>query len=282
MKNRLLAWRIALVTLITLAAIAAALLIPPMPQPLAYHDFADAREAAGIPNFLNVTSNVGFLVVGIAGLFIALGRRACFQFTIERRPYTFFFVGVALTAAGSTYYHLNPDNETLFWDRLPMTIAFMALVSSQIVDRIDIRAGIRLLIPMLVLGVVSVMYWRATERANAGNVIPYAVLQAYSMVILLLMAAFAPSRYTRGTDLYWVFIWYALSKALETYDSEVFSSLGYSVSGHTLKHIAAAFAGGAVCVMLARRTLIDQNAHSLAPSPGVRAAHAGDSHAKRR
>jgi hypothetical protein len=133
---------------------------------------------------------------------------------------------------------------------------------------------------MLVLGVLSVVYWRATERANAGNVIPYAVLQAYSMVILLLMAAFAPSRYTRGTDLYWVFIWYALSKALETYDSEVFTSLGHSVSGHTLKHIAAAFAGGAVCVMLARRTLIEQNANNLAPSPGLHPAHSGHGRAK--
>ena len=248
-------WRIWLVAGITLLAIAAALLIPAMPQPLAYHEFVDQREAVGVPNFLNVTSNVGFLLVGIAGLFLALGRRACFQFSVERWPWVIFFVGVLLTSAGSSYYHLNPDNETLFWDRLPMTIAFMALVCSQIVDRINVRAGLALLLPMLMLGAASVIYWRATERAGVGNVIPYAVLQGYSMLILLLMTAFVPSRYTRSNDLYWVFGWYALSKVLETYDAEVFGLLGHVVSGHTLKHFAAALAGAAVCLMLTRRTL---------------------------
>jgi len=250
-----LTWRIALVAGITLLAVAAALLIPAMPQPLAYHDFVDQREAVGIPNFLNVTSNIGFLVVGIAGLFAALGRHTRFQFSAERWPWVIFFVGVALTAAGSSYYHLNPDNETLFWDRLPMTIAFMALVCSQIVDRINVRAGLALLLPMLILGAASVIYWRVTERAGVGNVIPYAVLQGYSMLILLLMTAFVPSQYTLGNDLYWVFGWYALSKVLETYDSEVFRLSGHVVSGHTLKHIAAALAGAVVCLMLARRKL---------------------------
>ena len=136
-----------------------------------------------------------------------------------------------------------------------MTIAFMALVCSQIVDRINVRAGLVLLVPMLLLGAASVVYWRATERAGAGNVIPYAVLQGYSMLILLLMTAFVPSRYTRSNDLYWVFGWYALSKALETFDSEVFGLLGDVVSGHTLKHFAAALAGAAVCLLLTRRTL---------------------------
>ena len=255
MSTSTMPWRIWLVAGITLLAVAAALLIPAMPQPLAYHDFVDQREAIGVPNFLNVTSNIGFLVVGIAGLFVALGRHTRFQFSVERLPWVIFFLGVLLTAAGSSYYHLNPDNETLFWDRLPMTIAFMALVSSQIVDRINVRAGLVLLLPMLILGAASVIYWRVTERAGVGNVIPYAVLQGYSMLILLLMTAFVPSRYTRGHDLYWVFGWYALSKVLETYDSEVFGLLGHVISGHTLKHFAAALAGAAVCLMLTRRTL---------------------------
>ena len=264
-------WRIWLVACITLLAIAAALLIPAMPQPLAYHDFVDQREAGGIPNFLNVTSNIGFLFVGIAGLFAALGQNTRFQSSVERWPYAIFFLGVLLTAAGSSYYHLNPDTETLFWDRLPMTIAFMALVCSQIVDRINVRAGLVLLLPMLLLGAASVIYWRVTERAGVGNVIPYAVLQGYSMLILLLMTAFVPSRYTRGHDLYWVFGWYALSKVLETYDSEVFGLLGHVVSGHTLKHFAAALAGAVICLMLTRRT-IDPNAHHVAPLPGARSA----------
>jgi hypothetical protein len=236
-------------------AVAAALLIPAMPQALEYHDFADHREAFGIHNFLDVASNGAFLIVGVVGLVVALGPRARFQFSSERWPYVIFFIGVLSTAAGSAYYHLAPDNETLFWDRLPMTVAFMALVASQIVDRINIRVGLVLLIPMLILGAASVIYWRITERAGAGNVMPYGILQGYSVVILLLMATL-PSRYTLGHYLYWVFAWYVLSKILETFDPQVLQ-LGHVVSGHTLKHLAAAIAPIAVCLMLTRRTLID-------------------------
>ena len=261
--------RIWFVVGISMLAIAAAFLIPAEPQPIAYHEFADQRAAFGIPNFLNVVSNFAFFVVGIAGLVIALGRRARFQFSIERWPYVVFFAGVLCTAAGSSYYHWAPDNESLFWDRLPMTVAFMALVSSQIVDRISIRAGLALLVPMLILGAASVVYWRVTERAGAGNVIPYAVLQGYSVVIMLLMATL-PSRYTRGNSLYWVFAWYVLSKILEAYDSEILE-LGHIVSGHTLKHLAAAIAGVPVCLMLTRRTLVETDLQQ-APLPAEAAA----------
>jgi len=258
-------WRVWLVISITVLALAAAFLIPPMDQPLAYHDFADDRSAFGIPNILNVASNIGFLIVGAVGLVVTLGPRARFQFSIERWPYVIFFVGVLSTAAGSAYYHLAPGNEALFWDRLPMTIAFMALVSSQIVDRISVRAGLALLFPMLVLGTASVVYWRATERAGAGNVIPYAILQGYCVLILLLMASLTPSRYTHGSSLYWVFAWYMLSKIFETFDAEVLS-LGHIVSGHTLKHLVAAIAGVPVLLMLTRRTLIETDSRRV-PRP---------------
>ena len=240
---------------ITVLAVAAALLIPAMPQPLDYHDFSDKRALFGVANFLDVASNAAFLLVGVVGLVVTLGRRAQFQFSVERWPYVVFFAGVLLTAAGSSYYHLAPDNETLFWDRLPMTIAFMALVCSQIVDRINLRAGLACLIPMVILGVASVIYWRVTEREGLGNVVPYGILQGYSVVILLVLAALKPSRYTLGNWLYWVFAWYVLSKVLETFDAKV-HELTHVVSGHTLKHIAAAIAGVAVCRMLMRRTLI--------------------------
>ena len=244
---------------LTMLCVAAALLLPAVPQSLEYHHFADRRDLLGIANFLDVVSNLGFLIVGIAGLVIVFGGRARFEFRSERWPYAVFFLGALLTALGSGYYHLAPDNESLFWDRLPMTIAFMGLVSSQIVDRINIRAGLALLVPMLLVGAASVIYWRATERAGVGNVLPYGILQGYTVVIVLLLAMLSPSRYTRGNDLYWVFGWYVLSKLLETFDAEVLH-LGGVVSGHTLKHVAAALAGGTVCYMLMHRTLKEPEA----------------------
>ena len=239
---------------LTILALLAAFLLPAVKQPLDYHDFADHRHAHGVDNFLDVVSNVGFLVFGALGLFIIGKGRACFERPAERWPYVTFFIGLLLTALGSGYYHLDPNNETLFWDRLPMTIAFMGLVSAQIVDRISVRAGLVLLPPALLIGAASVIYWLVTERLGAGNVIPYGILQAYSVLVVLLLAILNPSRYTRGSDIYWVFAWYALAKVLETFDGEVLA-LNEMVSGHSLKHVAAAFAGFSVCRMLSKRTL---------------------------
>jgi hypothetical protein len=246
--------RIGWLVAFSIFCLVAALVAPSFPQPARYHGFADTRALFGIPNFGDTASNAAFLIAGLWGLAIVLGGRARFEEAQERWPWIAFFVGLVLTAFGSAYYHLAPDNERLFWDRLPITIALMALVSAQIVDRISIRAGIALLVPLLAVGVVSAIYWRATERAGAGNLVPYVVLQGYAAVILLWLALALPSRYTRGRDLLWIFGWYVLAKLFEALDHPIFN-LGHIVSGHTLKHLAAAIAGFVACAMLARRTL---------------------------
>ncbi len=243
-------WIVALTGL----ALLAAFLLPAMRQPVEYHNFADHRHAAGIDNFFDVVSNGAFFVFGVFGLYILGCGKAQFEYPSERWPYLAFFIGLVLTAAGSAYYHLAPDNETLFWDRLPMTIAFMGLVSAQVVDRIGVRAGLRVLPPALLVGIASVTYWLVTERAGAGNVMPYGVLQGYTVIVVLLLAIFNPSRYTHGADIFWVFGWYMLSKLLEHFDHEVLA-LNHLVSGHTLKHLAAAMTGFVVCRMLLKRRL---------------------------
>jgi len=237
----------------TVLSLLAAGLLPAMPQPAAYHDFADHRAMFGVANFLDVASNLSFLLAALAGFAVILRPRTQFEFGRERWPYAVFFAGVLLTAVGSAYYHLAPDNERLFWDRLPMTIAFMGLIAAQVGDRISVRTGLTLLLPMLLVGAASVIHWRVTERAGAGNLMPYVVLQGYSVVILLLIGTLA-SRYTRGNDIYWVCAAYMLAKLLELFDRELLS-LGHLTSGHTLKHLAAAVAGFVVCRMLLLRTL---------------------------
>jgi hypothetical protein len=238
----------------TLACVAAAFLLPAVPQPLAYHNFADQRSFLGVAHFNNVASNIGFLLAGTLGLTLLIRSRVRFEFMRERWPYLVFFFGIFATSLGSSYYHLAPDNDRLFWDRLPMTIAFMALVASQISDRISVRTGLVLLVPMLLIGASSVIYWRVTEQQGVGNVLPYAMLQAYAVLVLLLLAILKPSRYSRGSDLYWIFSWYVFSKVLETYDAEILS-LTHFVSGHTLKHFAASLGGFIACYMLINRVL---------------------------
>jgi hypothetical protein len=239
---------------ITLVALALALFLPAMPQPLAYHDFADKRVAFGIGNFLDVVSNLAFTLAGLAGLLLAVRPGTCFERPAERWPYLVFASGLLLTSAGSWYYHLAPGNETLFWDRLPMTISFMSLLAAQIVDRVDVRAGLMALVPMLLLGIATVLHWIATERQGRGNAMPYVVLQAYSVIVLLQLAVLHPSRYTHGNAIFAVFAGYVLAKVLEHFDRGIFALTG-AVSGHTLKHLAAALAGGLVVCMLWRREL---------------------------
>ena len=122
----------------------AALLIPRTPQPLSYHDFADRRSWLGIPNFGDVASNILFLVAGLWGLAFLCRRsnRERFIDARERWPYVLVFLGLLLTAFGSAYYHLAPDNARLLWDRLPMTVVFMPLVAAMIGERINIPLGL--------------------------------------------------------------------------------------------------------------------------------------------
>jgi hypothetical protein len=234
-------------------------IIDPIPQAPAYHLFADVRSIFGIPNFNNVASNAGFVIVGVIGLFVMLGvkRSSIFTQRTDAWPYLIFFAGVALVSVGSSYYHLEPSNERLFWDRLPMSVAFMAFCSAIIADRIHNKLGNTWLLALLVgLGILSLVYWNITESQGQGDLRFYGFVQFYPIILLpVVLWLFPVSRYTIGRYLGWVIAWYALSKVLELYDKEVFGLLGHIVSGHSLKHLAAA--AGAFVVL--RMLLSQQN-----------------------
>jgi len=120
-----------------------------------YHDFADRRAFFGIPNFFDVMSNIPFLLVGMAGMSFCFGNRL-----VSFRPaWLTFFAGVAIVSVGSGYYHWNPTNETLVWDRLPMTIGFMGLFVAVLAEYVSARLGRFLLVPALLMGLSSVFYW---------------------------------------------------------------------------------------------------------------------------
>jgi len=221
----------------------AAILVPPMPQPLSYHAFADCRSLWAVPNFLNVFSNLPFLIGGGLGITLILRGGGSFIEQREALPYLIFFVGALLTSFGSAYYQLAPDNSRLFWDRLPMTLGFAGLVSAAIAERADLQSGLRLLWPLLALGAVSVIYWYGGERLGRGNVIPYALYQGWSILaIVLLIAAFPARRYSHGVLLLWAAAWYGLAKIFEAFDLAIYRMLGGALSGHTIKHLLAAAA----------------------------------------
>ena len=251
---------------VTVAVIVVDLFLPRIPQPQAYHNFADQRSFFDIPNFADVVSNIPFAVFGLWGLAFWLRSNSNPNHFIDRRerwPYLVIFIGVLLTAFGSAYYHLEPGNSRLVWDRLPMTIAFMAVVAAMIAERISVHAGLWLLPVLVLVGMSSVLQWYLSELRGAGDLRFYATVQAYS-VLFLLIVLLLPPRYTRSSDLAIVAGFYVLAKVLEILDKPVFE-LGHIVSGHTLKHLAAATAGYWILRMLQKR----QSVPGFFPVPSV-------------
>jgi len=238
---------------LALAAGIAALLAPRMDLPPSYHHFADQRSLLGVPNFGDVASNIVFLLVGLWGLAF-LSRKSTFdQFfdARERWPYLVVFLGMLLTAFGSAYYHLAPDNDRLVWDRVPMTIVFMPLVAALIAERVNVRLGLWLLPILTAVGIGSVIHWHLSVERGAADLRFFGAVQVYA-VLALIFALLLPPRYTRGSDLLIVAGFYVLAKICETADHQIFS-VGHLVSGHTLKHLSAGAAGFWVLRMLQKR-----------------------------
>ncbi len=227
------------------ATLVALLMTPPIPQDPNYHQFADQRTLMGVPNALNVLSSLPFAVVGLAGLLATFHRWTRFSFPWERWPYAALFAGVAATAVGSGYYHLAPDSERLLWDRLPMTIGFMGFLVATVAERIGVRIAWGLFLPLLALGAVSVFHWQWSEVAGAGDLRWYVFVQFGSLLTVALMLALYPPRYTHTSYIVLGLAAYALAKAFELGDRAIFDA-GHIISGHSLKHLAAA--GGVWCI----------------------------------
>ncbi len=229
-------WRLAALVAVAVAAAGVVLRLPPIHQDPAYHAFADRRSLLGLPNALNVLSNLPFIASGVMGLRLVLGAKGGPVW--ERAAFLALFASVLLTGAGSGYYHLAPSTPALFWDRLPMTLAFMSLCALTLGERVSPRAGPWLLPLCLAAGLGAVGSWRSSELAGAGDLRPYGLVQFVPMALIPLALLFYPRRWIRGADLAAVVGWYALSKAFEAFDAAIFA-WGRLVSGHTLKHLAA-------------------------------------------
>jgi hypothetical protein len=96
------------------------------------------------------------------------------------------------------------------------------------------------------------MHWHWSEQRGAGNLNFYIVVQFYSLLVIILLGIFFPSRYTRGADIYMALALYGCAKLAEAGDREIYD-LGQVVSGHTIKHLLAALAIYWILRMLAKR-----------------------------
>lgn len=236
--------RITLLLGISVVAITATLFVPPIAQDPDYHNLADRRVIAGIPNFGDVVSNAAFLIVGVLGLLKLVQIREDRSRLIlkqEMIPFAVTFTGTILIFAGSAFYHWAPSNETLVWDRLPMTLAFMGILSTVIVERISIKVGLILMIPLLVLGLATVVYWQLTEQAGHGDLRPYTLIKVLSILLILAILRLFPAPYSGTQYLVEMIGWYVLATVFEYFDADIWGWTGGWFSGHSLKHLAAAW-----------------------------------------
>lgn len=232
--------RLGLVVGVALISLAAVCFLPGVPLGSTYHIFADKSAVMSIPNGFDVLSNIPFFLVGMWGIAFVLYSKNHNSFldARERIPFFIFFLGVMLTGVGSAYYHAAPGNFRLIWDLLPMTLAFASLTDATIVERIGVKAGLRLLLPILAAGVASVTYWYRGESLGLGDLRFYLFIQFFSPVAIAMMVCLFPPRYTRTMDLCVAFLLFVVAKLCELFDEQIYT-LGGMVSGHTLKHLVA-------------------------------------------
>jgi hypothetical protein len=239
-----------LLAAIAVAVALAATLLPSIPQDPAYHHFADGRTLLGIPNARDVLSNAAFAVVGAAGLAAAL-RRGAVPDRRARAAWLVLFGAVALTSVGSALYHLAPSDDGLVWDRIPMAIGFMALVAVLAGERFGAAVGRHLLPRLVLLGVASVAWWYLGAVAGGGNLLPYLIVQFGAVAAIPALLARRDALPGPRAPWFAALALYVLAKVLEVRDPAVLAVLG--VSGHTLKHLAAAAAIGVLAAELWRR-----------------------------
>ncbi|MDB5232017.1 MAG: hypothetical protein JWN76_2822 [Chitinophagaceae bacterium] len=228
-------FKICILVTLTILVIVLASFLKPIAQDPSYHNFADKRKLFDVPNFWNVITNAAFLIAGYYGIWQVVKSAAA---PVIKCVYLTMFSGVFLTGIGSAWYHYNPVNDTLVFDRIPMTIVFMSFIASAIAERISMKAGVMLLLPLVMLGTASVLWWHYTEVHHAGDLRWYGLVQFYPVILVPLIYILFPSEYTRkqGAFLLAVIAWYAVAKLFEYYDRGVYEQVPI-LSGHSFKHL---------------------------------------------
>lgn len=243
-------------TLLFVAIAALALLAgfaPPLAQAPHFHDFADQRGWLGIPCALDVLSNLPFALFGAWGLHV-LGRvPAAALNPPQRQLAALFFAGLVLTTFASGWYHWAPHDAGLAVDRLGMTVAFAGLLGLGVASHVSARAGQCFAWAVLLGGPLSIWVW-----LHSGNLLPWALLQGGGMVLLVVLAVLKPLPGALAARWAAVIGVYIVAKLCEQADHAIYQATGEVVSGHSLKHLVAAFAAWPVISAL---HALGQNAH---------------------
>jgi hypothetical protein len=227
-----------------------ACLMPGLPDPsVAGAAFADGRAWRGMPNAMDVLSNLPFAAFGILGLWRLRRLDTLHDRSLPANALDaawLFFAGLVLTAGGSVFYHLQPDALRLTADRAGMAIAFAGMIGLAVCERVSQRAGWPAACFSFAAGLLAVAIYH-----ESGNVLPWAVLQFGGMALVLTLALLLrPAPGAMGLKLGLIIFFYAVGKLFELGDQAIYEATGHWVSGHSLKHLVAAFAAWPVLQVL--------------------------------
>jgi hypothetical protein len=248
---------------LVLAAAAGMLVYGPIPQLSHYHEFADTRAFFGIPNALDVLSNAGFAIVALWG-FVALWPHRHDPSVARAWVGELVFLGaLLLTAVGSIWYHLAPDNARLVWDRLPIALACAGLLAAVDADTRETRQPPWIPALLVAAAIASVGWWAFTDAHGVGDLRPYLLLQGAPFLLIPLWQANHGSPRRERLAFGAAIGLYAVAKAAELGDHAIFGALGF-MSGHTLKHLLSiAAAAVLVAIFVARVDRRDRHLAAL-------------------
>ncbi len=210
-----------------------------------YHDFADQTRWLLLPNGKDVWSNVGLILIGLW---------ACYGLKRVHIPFTgrisacVLVSAIVLTGLGSSYYHLQPNDFSLIWDRLPISLICAGLLG-MVFQYTHQRSDGVVLSSAVVFAVLGVWYWHVS-----GDLRLYLGMQVFTILALplWLWQARAPRAITMA--LLWAIGFYIVSKVTEALDMQIFTATAHLISGHTLKHLFATMA--MACVVVAMRAML--------------------------
>ncbi len=213
-----------------------AIFLPSIEQNQNYHNFADQRTLFGVRNALDTLSNLAFIIVGILGLLNFYNNQYIKISNSFSVILNLFFIAIILTGLGSSFYHQNPNNFTLVFDRLGMSLVFASVLAMLAYLKISPRFGLHNLAELLILAPLTVLIWKFN-----GNLTPYAVLQFGGIILVILTLLLSKSQ-RQSPCFSSLIILYGIAKLVEFYDVQIFTLTQNLISGHTLKHLIAALA----------------------------------------
>lgn len=228
-----------IVMLALIALFIALFSLDPIAQDQSYHDFADGRMMWGVPNGINVLTNIPMVIVAIICLWLTFSRRS----DVPKDIYisvAVFFLGLFLTAFGSGYYHWSPDDASLVWDRLPMTILFGSLTYLLMAAFCLKDRDVLMLVLFVAVAMGSLLYHYFTKMVGLEDLRLYLFVQLAPLLLVPLTVLLYAGNAKRKAYLVALFVLYCLAKACELYDELIFGFLGFA--GHGLKHLCAAAA----------------------------------------